>query len=270
MQFSHACIAIAITVAFSAASRSEDAGKPAPTAQPERTIAEEIAVLEKGRLSAKQRAFARLATHPDQAAEGLLRKQFERYRARELPPALWLDLFEAMAKRGSAEFKSLLAEREVELAKSPDPLRRFEECLEGGNGEEGRAVFTKKPEAGCIRCHAVDGKGGQIGPELTWLRNATERSHILESIILPNSTIATGHDSVALKLKNGETVAGVVRGESATEITLASFADGKRSTVKLANVVERTPLPSPMPPAFGQVLDKRAIRDLVQFIAAGD
>ena len=245
-------------------------GASVEVAQPERTIAEEIVVLEKGRISAKQRSFARLATHPDPAADEILKKQFERYRAHELPPAVWLDLFEAMAKRGNAEFKSLLAERDAELAKSPDPLRRFEECLEGGNGEAGRAVFEKRPEAGCVRCHTVDGKGGQVGPELTWLRHATERSHILESIILPNSTIATGHDSVALKLKTGETVAGVVRGESATDITLGSFVDGKRSTVKLAKVVERTPLPSPMPPAFGQVLDKRAIRDLVQFIADGD
>jgi len=247
-----------------------NAPQPAVFAQPERTIAEEAAVLEKGRLSAKQRSFARLATHPEPAADDLLRAQFERYRSHDLPPALWLDLFEAMAKRGTAEFKALLAEREERLAKSPDPLRRFEECLEGGDGEQGRAIFEKKPEAGCIRCHSMDGKGGQIGPELTWLRHNTERAHILESVILPNATVATGFDSVALKMKSGETVAGVVRGESAVEITLASFADGKRTTVKLAKVVERTLLPSPMPPAFGQVLSKRVIRDLVQFIADGD
>jgi putative heme-binding domain-containing protein len=246
------------------------AGDSAKAAQPERTIAEEIAVLEKGRLSAKQRAFARLATHPDPAADDVLRKQFERYRSGELAPALWLDLFEAMAKRGNAEFKTLLAEREERLAKSPDPLRRFEECLEGGNGEEGRAIFTKKPEAGCIRCHSVDGQGGQVGPELTWLRKATERSHILESILLPNATIATGFDSVALKLKGGETVAGIVRGESASDITLASFVDGKRRTIRLSRVTERTPLPSPMPPQFGPMLGKRAIRNLVEFLAAGD
>ena len=266
----HVCIAIAIAIVFSVASHAQDSAKSAVAAQPERTISEETAVLEKGRLSAKQRSFARLATHPDPAADDLLRAQFARYESHELPPALWLDLFEAMAKRGTAEFKALLAAREERLAKSPHPLRRFEECLEGGDGEAGRAVFEKKPEAGCIRCHSMDGKGGQIGPELTWLRNATERTHILESIITPNSTVATGFDSVALKLKNGETVAGIVRGESATDVTLASFADGKRSTVRLAKVTVRTPLPSPMPPAFGQVLSKRAIRDLVQFIAAGD
>ena len=269
----HAFIAAAAALAQCLSSAADEKAippQPAGAAQPERTIAEETVVLEKGRVSARQRSFARLATHPDPAADGLLRAQFARYQSHELPPALWLDLFEAMAKRGTAEFKALLAEREERLAKSPDPLRRFEECLEGGDGEQGRAVFEKKPEAGCIRCHSMDGKGGQVGPELTWLRHNTERAHILESIILPNATIATGFNSVALKLKNGETVTGVVRGESPVDITLASFADSKRTTVKLAKVVERTPLPSPMPPAFGQVLSKRAIRDLVQFIAEGD
>ncbi len=271
MPFPHACTIIAIAIVLSAACRAEEPAKPAVShAEPERTLAEEIAVLEKGRMSARHRALTRLGVHSDPAADDVLRSQFERYRSGELPPALWLDLFEAMAKRNNAGLKALLAEREERLAKSADPVRRFEECLEGGDGERGRAIFTKKPEAGCIRCHSIDGKGGQIGPELTWLRKATERSHILESLILPNSTVATGFESVVLKLKNGETVAGIVRNESAEEIALASFVDGKRSSVKLSDVAERTPLPSPMPAHFGHVLDRRAIRDLVEFIAAGD
>jgi putative heme-binding domain-containing protein len=260
-----------MAVALYGVSFADDAEKPAtPAAEPERSVAEDSAVLEKGRLSAKQRAFARLGAHSDPAADEVLRKQFDHYTAGDLPPALWLDLFQAMARRGNASLNALLTERDQRLAKSADPVRRFEECLEGGNGEEGRAIFTKKAEAGCIRCHSVDGKGGQIGPELTWLRHATERAHVLESIILPNSVVAPGFESVMLKLKNDQTVAGVVHGESAEEITLVSFTDGKQSVVKVADVAQRTPLPSPMPQHFGHVLDKRAIRDLVEFIAAGD
>ena len=264
-------IAFAVALAISVSGTAQDVAKPAPSPeQPERTIAEEIAVLEKGRTSARQRSLARLGTHPDPAADGILRKQFDRYRTGELPPALWLDLFQAMAKRNNAELKALLAERDAKLAKSPDPLRRFEECLEGGNGEEGRAIFTKKPEAGCIRCHTVDGKGGQIGPDLTWLRKATERSHILESIILPNSNIALGFESAALTLKNGETVAGIPRDADSERLDLTSFADGSKRKLKLADIEARMPLPSPMPPHFGQALGRRAIRDLVEFLAAGD
>ncbi len=239
--------------------------EPAP-----RTVAEEAAVLATGRLSARQRAFARLAGHPDPAANAVLVEQFERYRRGALAPTLWLDLFEAAAMRDDARLKEWLAEREREVARSRDPLSRFRECLEGGDADAGRAIFEKKPEAGCVRCHAIDGKGGQIGPELTWLRKSIERIRILESLIAPNATIAPGFQSAALTLKNGETVAGVVSSETPDELVITTVADGRQRKVAVAEIAERTPLPSPMPPHFGVVLDKRAIRDLVEFIAAGD
>lgn len=239
-------------------------------ASPERTIAEEEAVLQSGRISARQRSLARLATRPDAAAGDLLKGQFALYRARALPPALWLDLFEAMAKRGVGDLRRLLGEKDAEIGLSINPLKRFEECLEGGDGAQGRTIFEKRPDAGCVRCHAMDGKGGQVGPDLTWLRNSTERSHILEAIILPNSTVAAGFPSMMLTLKNGETLSGIVRAETPDEVSLVSFVDGRRTIVAQTAIERRTPLPTPMPQHFGHVLDKRALRDLVEFIAAGD
>ena len=238
--------------------------------QPARTIAEEVEVLGKGRISAQRKALARLAVRPDPAADEVLITQFERYLARELPPAIWLDFFEAAAKRDHPKLKAMLAEREQALEKSGDRLSRFRECLEGGDGEAGHLIFARKAEAGCIRCHTVKGEGGKIGPDLTWLRKAMDRVLILESIVVPNAVIAPGFGSVLLKLKGGETVSGVIASESAEEIALTSFVDGKKRTVKTAEIAERTPLPSPMPPHFGVVLSKREIRDLVEFIAVGD
>jgi hypothetical protein len=43
--------------------------------------------------------------------------------------------------------------------------------------------------------------------------------------------------------------------------------DGRKSKAPTAEIEDRTPLPSAMPPGFGLVLGKRAIRDLVQFLA---
>jgi putative heme-binding domain-containing protein len=250
----------------------EDAPSPDAAAgqQPGWTVAEDAALLEKGRITSRKKALLRLGASPDPAADAVLLAQFRRYESSELPPAIWLELFEAAAKRDNPELKALLAKREATLAKSADPLTRFQECLEGGDGEKGREIFTKKPEAGCIRCHSIDGKGGAIGPELTWLRNSVQRTHILESIILPSSQIATGFQSAALKLKSGEELSGVVSAESDTEITITSVVDGTKRTVNANDVTCRTSLPSPMPPHFGAVLDKRAIRDLVEFLAAGD
>jgi putative heme-binding domain-containing protein len=238
--------------------------------QPARTIAEEEAVLESGRMTARQRAFARLAERTDPAVDKVLRAQFERYRAGQLPPALWLDLFEAASKRNDPALKELLAERQAKLARATDPLAAFQECLEGGDADAGREIFANKPEAGCIRCHSADGKGGQIGPELTWLRHSAERVHLLESVILPNSTIATGFQSALLKLKSGDEVMGVVSAENSENLTVTSVVDGTKRQINIPDIVDRTPLPSPMPPAFGAVLSKREIRNLIEFLAEGD
>lgn len=266
--FTRSRAAALVALALAATGWGQTAGRT--DSEPPRTIAEEAVVLEKGRLSARRKALARLAVHPDAEADKVLLAQFDRYRTGELPPAIWLEFFEAVAQREHPALKASLAEREQALAKSKDALSRFRECLEGGDADAGRAVFATTPEAGCIRCHSVSGEGGEIGPDLTWLRNSIDRTLILESIVAPNSTIATGFQSALVTLKNAGTVSGVVSHESAEEITITSVVDGKKTKVKTADIAERTPLPSPMPPHFGVVLDKRAIRDLVEFIAAGD
>ncbi len=227
----------------------------------------EKSVTEPDQLHAQQREIAKLATAPGPAADRELLALFERYRAGDLPAGLWLELFDAAAQRENPELKSRLAERARALEKSHDSLSRYRECLEGGDAGAGRAIFLQKPEAGCIRCHRVSGEGGEIGPELTALRQATDRVFILESIVDPNTTIATGFQNFLLTLKSGDAVSGVVTFESSDELVVTSPVDGRKRRVKTADIVERMPLPSAMPPGFGIVLGKRAIRDLVEFIA---
>ena len=222
---------------------------------------------EKDGIRAQQRALTKLATLPGPEADRALLARFERFQAGKLPPALWLELFEAAAQRDNAELKSRLAERERALEKSRDSLSRYRECLEGGDAEAGRVIFREKPEAGCIRCHRMSGEGGEIGPELTALRQATDRVFILESIIDPNTTITTGFQNFLLKLKSGESLSGIVSFESTDEVVVTSVVEGKKRRVKTADILERMPLPSAMPPGFGLVLGKRAIRDLVEFLA---
>lgn len=237
---------------------------------PARTVADEAALLQKGRGRAQKNALARLAASVDPEADGVLLAQFQRFRDGTLPPALWLEFFEAAAKRDNPDLKKVLADREAELAKSKDPLMRFRECLEGGDGEAGKALFHKSPEPGCIRCHSVDGKGGEIGPDLTWLRNSTERSNLLESVVLPSGTMSIGFQAALVQLKDGEEISGVITHDNPSEFILTSVTDGKKRTIQTADVEKRTALPSPMPPHFGAALTKRELRDLIEFLASGE
>lgn len=237
---------------------------------PARTVADEAALLQKGRGRPQKNALARLSLSTDPEADNVLLAQFERLRAGEFPPALWLDLFDAAAKRQHPALKKALADREAELAKSNDPLMRFRECLEGGDSEAGKALFEKTPEPGCIRCHALEGRGGEIGPDLTWLRNSAERSNLLESVVLPNGTMAIGYQSAAIQLKNGEELAGVITHDNPSDFVFTNATDGKKRTIQNADVVKRTTLPSPMPPHFGTALTKRQIRDVIEYLATGE
>lgn len=237
---------------------------------PTRTVAEDAALLEKGRPSAQRRALARLAVHPDPEAGHVLLAQLRRLQSGELPLALWLDLLEAAAQRDTPELKAALAERERSLQKATDPLDRFRECLAGGDAETGRRIFTENAKAGCTRCHAVEGQGGALGPDLTWLRHSVDRIRILESLIAPNATLAPGYQPAWLKLKNGEEITGVITFAGADDLTITPLGDGKPRKLKITDIAERTALPSPMPPHFGAVLTRREIRDLIEFLAEGD
>jgi len=48
---------------------------------------------------------------------------------------------------------------------------------------------------------------------------------------------------------------------------LTSIAGGSKRRIKSAAIASRTEFPSAMSPAFGQILTKRQIRDLVQYLA---
>ena len=231
------------------------------------SVAALAVVLEKGELREQQEAMTALGNRPGPEADRVLLAQFDRFANGKLPPGLWLEFFDAVAKRKNPELQARWVKHQQKVSSSRDPLTPYRECLEGGNADSGREIFTKKVEAGCIRCHRVNGEGGEIGPDLSSIRQVTDRLYILESIVDPNAVIAAGFQNVMLTFKNGDSAWGIANFESDDQIILTSPVDGKKHTYAAADIVDRTPLPSAMPPGFGLILGKRAIRDLVEFLA---
>jgi quinoprotein glucose dehydrogenase len=166
----------------------------------------------------------------------------------ELPVALQLDLTEAAATRN---------------LKAPAP--DFAHTLQGGDAVKGKELFMNHLASQCIRCHKVaKGKGSDIGPNLQSV-GLKERTHLLESIIDPQKIITDGYGTISLTLKDGKSVAGLFLREKNGVIEIRD-PEGKTSKVKSSDVRERSPVISIMPP-MGQILKKREIRDLIEYLS---
>lgn len=223
-------------------------------------------VLDNGSIPEQQEALANLARTADSGADRVIAEQLDRLLAGKLPPALHLDVIEAATARSAESVKARLARHE-QGRNSAEPLARWQECLEGGDPKAGRVIFAEKAEAGCMRCHAVKKNGGDVGPDLGGIAARYDRAYLLRAVVEPNTEIAAGYENILVTLANGEVLAGMANKEDAETLTLKSPADGKLQAVKKADIKDRQKLPSAMPPALGDVLGKRALRDLVAYLA---
>jgi quinoprotein glucose dehydrogenase len=124
------------------------------------------ATLQKGTIGEKQAAFAALGAVPAPAADDVLSKWLDKLLAGQVPKELELDLLEAAGKRSSQEVKQKLAKLQASKPKD-DVLASYEDALFGGNPEAGKKIFFERADVQCLRCHRINGVGGDVGPDLS-------------------------------------------------------------------------------------------------------
>ena len=220
--------------------------------------------LEKGSSREKQAAFQTLGGMTTSTADELLAQWLDKLNAGQVADELKLDLIEAAGKRPSPQVKDRLTKFE-RARPAEDELRAYRECLSGGDAAEGRRIFVERADVFCFRCHKVNGEGGEAGPDLTGIATRKPREYLLESIIYPNKQIAAGFESVLVTTTKNETYAGILKGETEAELDILSPEDGPMK-LKKSDLKSRERGPSAMPEELRQILSKRDLRDLVEFL----
>ncbi|MDP6354552.1 MAG: c-type cytochrome, partial [Planctomycetota bacterium] len=143
---------------------------------------------------------------------------------------------------------------------------RNQHLLRGGASQHGNKIFREKPEAQCIACHTLKGKGGQQGPDLTGIGKKRDRKYILRALLEPSVEIAPGFGITAFLLKDESILEGVVL-EDAPDKVKIRLNDGKEQVIPVEKIVSRKPTAkSPMPPVGG-LLSPKEIRHVVEFLA---
>lgn len=246
--------------------------------RPEKAVAELEAALTSGETADQQAAYATLGRLKHPRVNTIFQQKLTDLSKGMMPEPVRLDFMEAASARVAAAKKSTSADGRIldiekrllayEKARSKsDLLAAWRECLQGGDADKGRDIFEYHTAASCLRCHKLNGTGGDVGPELAGIGSKQKRDYLLEALVLPDKQIAKGFDSVVLELTNGKSVTGVLKSEDDKEVKLIT-AEGQILSVPKSRIDERRRGKSPMPEDLHQKITKRQLRDLVEFLAS--
>jgi quinoprotein glucose dehydrogenase len=184
----------------------------------------------------------------------------------EVPSDTRLDVLEAArARRRREPIADLLTQYDAQID-TQDPVAAYRESLVGGNAERGARIFYERAEVSCLRCHKVDGVGGDVGPDLSRIGSQKERQYLLESIVDPNRTVAENFRSVILVTDDGRVLTGIIKHEDDHDIQLVT-AEAQLITVAKDTIEERAEGQSAMPQDVLKQLTARDVRDLVEWLS---
>ncbi len=131
-----------------------------------------------------------------------------------------------------------------------------------GNVENGQRIFES---ATCIACHRIDGKGGEVGPDLSSVGSKYGRPQLIESVLYPSKVILEGYQQTIVELKNGDMVAGVLRGETAEQLQIIDTA-GLHPIAKKDIESQRQSQLSMMPEGLFQTMSTQDFADLISYL----
>jgi putative heme-binding domain-containing protein len=134
-----------------------------------------------------------------------------------------------------------------------------------GDDKAGAAIYFGK--GGCTRCHAIAGRGGVSGPDLTSIGHQRPLNLLREAVLDPGKRVAPGYQQATLHLRSGRTLSGVLRDYTTYTYTLQDD-QGELHFVKAADVTDSRLLPgTPMPGDYSKTLTADERRDLIKFLS---
>jgi putative heme-binding domain-containing protein len=136
-----------------------------------------------------------------------------------------------------------------------------------GDPKKGEALFfNPDSNAACAKCHAVSGKGGTVGPELTSVAGTRDVPFIIESILDPSREIASGYEPILIVTKEGRYITGILKKE---EAGLVEVVDNQAEVHRIprAQIEQKAPQKtSLMPGNFKEILTVEEFHDLLAFL----
>jgi putative membrane-bound dehydrogenase-like protein len=165
------------------------------------------------------------------------------------------------------------AERRKQLSGLAEPMpandAEWKKALEGkGDAAAGERVFFHLRGARCAVCHRIDGRGGQVGPELSVIASSHSRDKLIESILTPSKEIAPAYTTWIITMADGKKHTGVIVGENFDSTLTLADENGKQVILKKLDIENRQASPkSLMPDDLHKLMTRREFVDVLEFLS---
>jgi putative heme-binding domain-containing protein len=127
----------------------------------------------------------------------------------------------------------------------------------------GKRVFA----AVCAPCHAFAGGGGQVGPDLSGIRNQPADA-ILLHVLVPDQEIAPGYQAYMVETREGKTVFGRLESEAPNSLTLRD-ASSESHVILRSQVLSISASPnSLMPTELERAMSEQELADVIGYLKA--
>lgn len=132
-----------------------------------------------------------------------------------------------------------------------------------GDVARGKAVFAQL----CVKCHAIDGAGGKVAPDLTGIGARPKRDVLLE-IVDPNRSVEANFRMWQVRMKDGQILAGRLDTETATSVELLDV-EGKSHVLQRDAIDAMKPSAlSIMPVGLIDPLPEGDVAALLEYLAS--
>jgi putative heme-binding domain-containing protein len=133
-----------------------------------------------------------------------------------------------------------------------------------GNSANGKPIFARH----CASCHAFDGMGGRLGPDLSGIRNQPADAILLHAVV-PDHEITPGYQAYVVETRDGRTLFGRLESEAPNSLTLRD-ASSQSHVILRSQVMAMSASPSSlMPNELERAMSEQDLADLIAYLKTG-
>jgi putative heme-binding domain-containing protein len=130
-----------------------------------------------------------------------------------------------------------------------------------------KLYFDEKGRAACVKCHALNGAGGNLGPPLSRIAAIRSRKYLMDSLVRPSADIDPNYEGVVVVTKQGRVISGLRLNEDNFSIQFRDQQTDRYYSVPKRELEEvRKQKKSLMPENLTEQLTVKELHDLFAYL----